>query len=255
MTFIRDFFRRRRIARHAARNGCNFDFHGLQIRIPEDSPPGVGNALLRGKYEREEADLILRHLPSDLPVMELGGSLGVISALIRSRLSAGVQHVVVEANPSLVSICTENAAQGGQSGTTIINAAVGYGGETLPFAIGDNIHSNHLAGAADQYARVIDVPAITLARLLERFAPDQTYSLVCDIEGAELDLVKNEIAELRRASVIIMELHPKVYPGGVSDDEGIKAAMAGLGFDLAERVNDVCLWLRGGADNRLTAFN
>lgn len=163
--------------------------------------------------------------------------------------------MVVEANPSLMSICTENAAQGGRSGTTIINAAVGYGGETLRFVIGDNIHSNHLAGAADQSASVIDVPAITLARLLERFAPDRAYSLVCDIEGAELDLVRNETAELRRASVVIMELHPKVYPDGVSDVEGIKSAMAGLGFNLAERINDVCLWLRGGPDKRLTAKN
>lgn len=245
MTIIRDLLRCYRVGRHVAAHGYRFDFHGITVRIPQDSPPGVGNALLKQKYEREEADLILRHLPVDLPVIELGGSIGVVSALIRSRLAQGVKHLIVEANPALIEICRDNAQQGDPADTEVVNAALGYGAAMLRFALGDNIHANHLATTGQATKRVIEVPAITLAELLGRMDPQGDFSLVCDIEGGELEMVRNEGAMLQRAAVVIMELHPKAYPSSAADVAAICAAMRHLGFDLVERINDVCLWHRG----------
>jgi FkbM family methyltransferase len=245
MTFIRDFLRRRRVARHVAAHGYQFAFHGITVRIPEDSPPGVGNALLKQKYEREEADLIQRHLPPDIPVVELGGSIGVVSALVRSRLARGVKHVIVEANPALVDICRENAERGDASATEVVNAALGYGATVLRFALGDNIHANHLVTEGQSAKQVIEVQAITLSELVNRVDPDGDFSLVCDIEGGELDMVRNEGEVIGRAAVVIMELHPKAYPGGDADDASIGEVMRGIGFELVERINDVCMWRRG----------
>lgn len=244
MTFIRDYFRRRRVARHIARNGYAFDFHGLSVSIPPDSPPGVGNALLRGKYEAEEAAFVLHHLDPTLPVIELGGSIGVLSSLIQSRLAAGVRHVVVEANPALIDICRQNGTQRSDSHAEVINAAVGYGASHLEFAIGDNIHSNRLAKPGDVREQVIKVPAITLAELLNSLGETAGYSLVCDIEGGELDLIKNEWDQVKKAKLVIMELHPKVYPNGSGDTQMIETQMRDAGFRQAERRNDVCLWQR-----------
>lgn len=245
MTIIRDFLRRRRVARHVAVNGNSFSFHGITVRIPEDSPPGVGNALLKHKYEREEADLILRYLPAELPVVELGGSIGVVSALVRSRLAPGVKHVIVEANPALIEICRENAQQGNSTATEVVNAALGYGSKVLRFALGDNIHANHLAADGHVAKRVIEVQAITLSEVLDRIGPPEDFCLVCDIEGGELDMVRKEGAVLRRAFFVIMELHPKAYPGYGADDAEIIGTMRDLGFELIERINDVCLWRKG----------
>lgn len=244
MTFIRDFFRRRRIARHVALRGHVFDFHGLTVRIPENSPPGVGNALLRNKYEMEEAQLILRHLKSDLPVIELGGSIGVVSCLIQSRLAAGVRHLVVEANPALIDICRQNATQRPDGGADVINAALGYGETHLSFTIGANIHSNKLAKPGEQGAQIIKVPAITLSELVTRLGDVASYTLVCDIEGAELDLLNNEWDHVQKAALVIMELHPDVYPNASQDVQAIEKRMQDTGFQLAERLGDVYLWRR-----------
>lgn len=246
MSIVRDFFRRRRVARHVERHGHWFDFHGLRVRIPADSGAGVGNALLRGKYEREEAGFILKRLPNDLPVVELGGSLGVVSALIRSRLLESTPHVIVEANPALVEICRENASQGANGTTRVLNRALGYGSSVLKFAVGDSVHANHLAQEGDRAARIIEVPAITLAELLAIVGTDGKFVLVCDIEGGELDLIRNEPEALQRAAMIIMELHPGFYPDGVRTEAEILRIMGEIGFRLESRNSDVCLWTRGG---------
>jgi len=242
MTFIRDFFRRRRISRHVALHGHVFDFHGLTVQIPEDSPPGVGNALLREKYEMEEAQLILRHLDPDLPVIELGGSIGVVSCLIQSRLAAGVRHIVVEANPALIEICRKNATQQTDRGAEVINAALGYGASHLAFAIGANIHSNRLAQPGEKGNRVIEVPAVTLSDLVGRLGDVTAFTLVCDIEGGELALLENEWEQLRKAALVIMELHPSFYPNTSVDVQAIEKRMLDAGFQQVERLGDVYLW-------------
>lgn len=244
MSLIRDFFRRRRISRHVARHGHLFDFHGLTVRIPEDSPPGVGNALLRRKYEMEEAQFVLTYLNPALPVIELGGSIGVVSSLVQSRLNDGVKHLVVEANPALIDICRENVTQRPDSCAEVINAALGYGATRLSFAIGENIHANRLAHVDDTGKRVIEVPAITLGELLERLGHNEGYSLVCDIEGAECDLIRKEWEQVREAELVIMELHPKVYRGGQRDAEMIKESMHAAAFIEIDHINDVYLWQR-----------
>ncbi len=100
----------------------------FRSKLPPRAGLGVRSSLLRDKYERDEAAMILRHLPADLPVIELGGSLGVISALIRSRLSPGTRHLIVEANPALIEICAGNAAGKADGLSEVVNAAVHYDG-------------------------------------------------------------------------------------------------------------------------------
>lgn len=244
MKQVRDFLRRRRVASHVAKHGYWFDFHGLRVRIPEDSAPGVGNALLRGKYEREEAEFIQRHLPDGFCVIELGGSLGIVAALIRSRLLDSTQHIIVEANPALIDICRENAGQGLAGTTHVLNQAVGYDAPFLRFALGDSVHANHIYREGERADRVVEVPSITLEALLSRIGPDERFVLVCDIEGGELDLVRREGRFLEHAAMVIMELHERAYPAGPRDEAEIVLRMQELGFRLAERKADVCLWLR-----------
>lgn len=227
-----------------AKHGYWFDFHGLRVRIPENSAPGVGNALLRRKYEREEASFILKRLPNHLPVIELGGSLGVVSALIRSKLLPETPHVIVEANPGLIEICRENAGEGAAGTTQVLNRALGYGASVLRFAVGDSVHASHLAATDDKRERTIEVAAVTLAELAALVASDRAFALVCDIEGGELDLVRNEQAILRNAAIVIMELHQRSYPFGATDEGEILRVMEEIGFRLEGRDSDVCLWVR-----------
>lgn len=251
MTAFRDFFRRRRVRRHVARNGWRFDFHGQTVAIPDLGDPGAASALLRGKYEAEEAELILKHLPPDRPVIEIGGSLGVVARLVRSRLAPGVRHIVVEANPALTEICRANATGSDPRATTVLVAALSYDGPTATFALGRNVHANRLAGAsygtADRQEDTITVPAVTLADLWGQVGGTDGYSLVCDIEGGELAMAQRDAAVLGRAGLVIMELHPHYYPEGDADAAGIGAAMTDMGFTLAGSLRDVRAWVRAAA--------
>ena len=53
-----------------------------------------------GIYETAELRLIERHLPRDIDVIELGGSIGVIAAQIAGHLIPGTRLISVEANPT-----------------------------------------------------------------------------------------------------------------------------------------------------------
>ena len=43
--------------------------------------------------------------------------------------------------------------------------------------------------------------------------PIEEFDLVCDIEGAELELVKDDAGALSRCHLAIIEMHPDVFAG------------------------------------------
>src|SRR6476620_7340833 len=59
---------------------------------------GHKSTLLFGLHEMEERRLIKSWLPANLPLIELGGGLGVVSCLANKTIIRPEQHVVVEAN-------------------------------------------------------------------------------------------------------------------------------------------------------------
>jgi hypothetical protein len=65
-----------------------------------------------------------------------------------------------------------------------------------------------------------------------------------NIEGGELDMMRHEWEQVQKATLVIMELHPKVYPNGSDDTQMIETRMQDAGFRQAERLNDVYLWRR-----------
>ena len=238
---FRDFFRRSRVARHLAARGPVFDYHGLAVTMPQSAGLAAMNALLRGKYESEEAALIAKHLPADLPVIELGGSLGVVSRLIRSRLAPGTRHLVVEANPDLIEACSRNALAGAAPGATeVLNAALFRDGPEARFRIGEETHSNALdigSGAG----RVVAVPAVTLKDLHQRIGSPSAFSLVADIEGAEFALFEKDAETLAKAALAIVELHPKEYAKACRSEGEMDGLIAAAGFRVTERLADVVL--------------
>lgn len=240
---FRDFLRRRRVAGHFARNGEVFDFHGVSVRLPRHVDVAAANALIRGKYEQEEAALIAKYLPAELPVIELGGSLGVVSALIRSRLRPAVRHLIVEANPRLIDVCSANAAAGGQGDATeVIHGAVYYDGPVARFGIAKEVHASAVGQGGS--AELVEVPAISLAELFRKLGSPERFVLVSDIEGAEFDLFDHEAETLAHVELAIVELHPRNYAAqGRSEADLLRNASA-AGLQVVERLSDVVLLRR-----------
>src|SRR4029079_2731442 len=122
-----------------------------------------------------------------------------------------VRHIVVEANPALVEFCGRNASSGRPAGApvTAIGAAIAYDVDGYAeFWPSDAFLGSHLARAGER--GTIRVPAITLRQLLADHQVGE-FDLVCDIEGAELELVRNDADVLSRCRLAIVEIHPDVF--------------------------------------------
>ncbi|HET9428655.1 MAG TPA: FkbM family methyltransferase [Allosphingosinicella sp.] len=194
--------------------------------------------LLFRAYESAEYRFMQRYLPADVDVIELGGSLGVMSCLIRRRLAPDRRLVVVEADPSIVELLRRNLAINDcVEGTVVENVAIAPDGVNhVRFMVGQASNAGRVAVKADAERQLINVAATSLSQLLKRNGTDR-FSLVSDIEGAEWDLWRNEPEVLRRASWIVMETHD--HPDFGTSDELIASLAADGSFELVDRYGPV----------------
>ena len=168
----------------------------------------------------------MHELEPSLPVVELGGCLGVVACLTNRRLMRPDRHVVVEAHPDLISVLRTNR-DGNGAGFEIVHAALAYRQDRVEFHQGGNILAGRLAREG---GRRFTVPAVTLTHLLNTSAFERC-TLVCDIEGAEVDLIENDSATLaERVMTLIIEWHP--YVTGAAAVTAYQRQLEALGFEL-----------------------
>ena len=81
------------------------------------------------------------------------------------------------------------------------------------------------------------VSTLTLERLLDEHGFERA-TLICDIEGAELQLVEHELKTLsERVVTIIMELHDRIV--GQEPTQRMLGALESVGFKIQKRDGDV----------------
>jgi FkbM family methyltransferase len=180
-------------------DGCTF---GLD-RVP-NTP--MKAALLDQSYEAFERRAVQKYVDPELPVIELGGCIGVVSCITNHLLRNPRLHVVVEANPNAIPLLEAHRNRNG-CGFEVVNAAIAYCAESVTFLPASDFCSNTLVQRSAEAE--VTVPAVHLGdiagqRKFERF------SLICDIEGHESDLVLNEIDVLRKANIVILETHARI---------------------------------------------
>lgn len=186
-----------------------------------------------GAYEKSERRLAVRHVACNLPVIEGGGSIGVVSCVTNRLLHDPSKHLVVEANPALLPLLTKNRDRNGAK-FSIVHAALGAEGSTVTFYMHGKSSAGSIRRETDQ---AVVVPAMTLMALLRKTGW-KNISLLCDIEGAEIDLIRNEGTILRDfVQVFIVEMHPQI--SGVSSVNEALQALLYLGFVVREREEDV----------------
>ena len=234
---LKDMSRRMRVALYVATHGGRFSHGGLPVEIPDCVAFSVKKQIMRGQYEEPECRLVRRHLDPGLPVIELGGSLGVVSALINSRLEAGTTLTVVEANPQLLHACRTNAAAAGHGERVeVVHAAVAYGSDTVSFAVSADSLSGRLGAEAGKAS--LEVPAVTLSQLVESRVGGRAYSLVMDIEGAEYDVFAHDAGGLSSCRMAIVEVHPHIYARSGQSLDGFMELVSRAGFEVLERDGD-----------------
>lgn len=199
--------------------------------------------LFWGYYEKSERLLVLRHLRSDLDVIEVGSGVGVISCCILRAQAPEKFLVCVEANPAAAATLLQNIRRNypGRQFVRIVNGAIDYSGAKIAsLQVDENLISSSVRQAGNS---VTAVPALTLSQLQEDSSLE-SFALVCDIEGAEAGLLENEAKVLESCKQIIIELHATRFKGNTYSISDLRRLIENMGFALRARRGNVFAYER-----------
>ena len=207
-------------------NGSTFDLEMLPNNAMKVS-------LLKGKYERFERQAVLQYVRPELPVVELGACVGVVACVTNAILKDPTAHVVVEANPQVIPILRRNH-DGNNCKFEILNAAIAYGHSTVSFAVASDFRGGALRRDSDRpYAKTfVTVAATGLGAIIAKRGYDQ-FTLICDIEGHECELVALEAEIFRKVETLIMETHARLI--GEEKNNELMEKLSELGFQTIDR--------------------
>jgi FkbM family methyltransferase len=215
---------------------------GYRFQLPDS---GVSNtniaALFWGFYESAEIRLIQKYLSGNTDVIELGGSIGIVSGHLSSKMQPGKRLFTIEANPALVKAIERNVHKFASSGVQceVLNYAIDYTGTSIDlYVTGDNTESR--VGGTGKQGKPVRVNSITLKKIIEKYGITE-YTLVCDIEGGEIQLLLEDPTAFDHCLSLILELHEVWYKKvKYSADDILNLFITNLGFTLVERDGHVC---------------
>jgi len=182
-------------------DGCTFSLDSDAITTRSKSK------FMFGQYEKPERQAVDQFLNPSLPVVEFGGSIGVVSCLTNRRLEHPRSHVVVEANPALVPVLIRNRDLNNCE-FVILPRMIGYNGQVGTFfADNENFVIGTGVSSDSSSLQRLEVATIDLRSILDQYG-FQRCTLICDIEGGESDLLRYEAEVLKnRVETIILEVH------------------------------------------------
>ena len=216
--------------------GCTFNLE----KIP-DTPMKL--ALLRNEYEGFERQAVLQYVRPEFPVVELGGCIGVVSCVTNRILLNPRMHVVVEPSPSVIPLLQENRDIN-HCEFEILNRAIAYDRPSMTFVETTDYWGNALKPDAGK--AMVTVGTTRLGDIVAERG-FLTFTLICDIEGHEYDLVQREGEVLQKADTIILETHSRLI--GVAKTQTLLSAIRELGFHTIDERSFVVVLRRSAVRN------
>lgn len=162
--------------------------------------------LVAGEYERPEIKGLRTVVRPGDRVLELGAGLGIISALAGRAAGPSGQVLSYEANPTLLADTQAFLSSNWMTNVTLVNAVLLNEPDPKPrqFHLAGSFAESSLLGVERGRSKgTVKVRAECLTTVLDEYRPDV---LICDVEGAEVDLFPAFPPSTLRAAVI--ELHP-----------------------------------------------
>ena len=177
------------------------------MRFPLDRailPPRVRTSLRNGTYENKEAEAVKKLIKPGDVVMELGGGIGFMSTLVATKTPAKSVHSF-EANPQLLPYIAQVHTLNEVQNATVTNAVLGDSDGSTTFYVRRNFLASSLDPMEDSAdCTSVEVPTRDVNAVIQELQPSV---LVCDIEGAEADLLpKMDLGALR---AVVIETHPQ----------------------------------------------
>lgn len=206
--------------------GRNFSVGENVFNFPPSAFPFLTRSmLLFDVYEKSERELVDCYLTEDDSVLELGACLGVMGVCVSKRIKRDNKHLVVEANPFLIPYLYQNRKQNGGN-FQILHGLVGDGmfGE---INLGDTALTTTSYDAPTDTSSTFQVPTVDIDSLQKKYG--RFDSLIMDIEGSELDLIRNHLKDFEGFKKLIIEFHPEVY--GTKAQNYLSELLGSIGFD------------------------
>jgi FkbM family methyltransferase len=198
---------------------------GLLVEIPAFVPPSLVYYMALGDYEQSDVEIALTHVRHGDRVLEIGGGIGITGCALAA--ASGTAVVVVEPNPVLWPAIKRNFALNGRELTLVQSAVVSSSGAPANSSLW--VRGNYWWSSIEPTpgGRRIDVEAVSLGDLLERFSPTVVS---IDVEGAETRLFPAEVPEFVRS--IFIEIHsPSI---GSAETARVVASLHASGFELVD---------------------
>lgn len=217
----------------------------IQVR---NSPYSFATRLLlvRGNYEMPERKLLQGIICPGDTVVEMGGSIGVLTAVMRTMAGSNGSVFSVEASAKLTGYSRKWLEQKGNVTVLTGFAFPVYhcqhvmeidGFDESPGALAGIVSFKQRKEGSQQWKTQEDV--YDLKTIAERFSITPKI-LVVDIEGSERVLLFDDMRLPAGLCYILMELHPRIY--GEQQMKAIIDKMNQLGFPTESNEADVYLF-------------
>ena len=186
-----------------------------------------------GLYESAEIRYALQYIPDNSTVIELGSSIGIVSSVV-ARNKVNCNLFCIEINPHLIPVLKENLEHNTESGYAIFNyaliGAVNSNAE-IYFEKGSDSTTGKITRQASEITEKIE--AISLSGFLKQ-QKIKEYVMICDIEGAEIDLLLNDHKALIKCRLLIIEVHQTFHEGREYTIEDMKNLILAIGFEMVD---------------------
>jgi FkbM family methyltransferase len=202
---LRRFFKNRLLEYRLSRRTLSYE----GMHVPTRRSGMIRPILLQiygQDYERPEIAGISRAIRPGDRVLELGSGLGIITTLAARAAGPTGRVRAYEANPALLDDTRAFLAANGANTVDLVHAVLVNEADPAPrtFHLAGSFAESSLLGTEGRNPKgAVSVPAESLAAVLASFRPDV---LLCDIEGAEVELFPALPPSSLRAAVV--ELHP-----------------------------------------------
>lgn len=208
--------------------------------------PNIAASIFWGFYEAGELRFIHKYYKGHSDIVELGGSMGIVSSHLASLQKSGRQLITVEANPFLADTLKSNVNRflNPENKFTLLTKAIAYRSSEVALRISDNSTETKAELVSHEKSNEVIVPAVKLSDIIAAFNL-KDFTLVCDIEGAEIELLENEDDALKKCRELFIELHETSNGDkGFSVEDLKKLIVERHHFDLVDQHGPVLYFTR-----------
>ncbi|MFT4753333.1 MAG: FkbM family methyltransferase [Salibacteraceae bacterium] len=222
------------LIRHVYRNKIKHGDH--VIYTASDLVSNLTIALIYfNRYEKDEIQLCAKYLTSNIDIIELGTSIGVVASTLQQQVNFKTM-ICVEANPSLHKLLRKTFELNKFRNYDLIDAAISDSHQPVCFASRNSNELGKIVSHSEIKVNTKSLPQIVKENNI------QDYCLICDIEGAECSFILGK--GLEKCQLIIIELHSIEWNKKTYTPTELSLLIQDKGFDLLEKANSTFAFKR-----------